>query len=162
MPATFSNAGQRLGVVTRCALIVVPPGAESMAYYIEWTEFRKQDHSDTHSDKRWVRDEFAGPVSIAGRASVTKVIHFRWAKGPVFLPPGEYKLVVCIWLVDSPKPTFTSTHRAQLSPLELIAMVKPEDPSRDWPIRFVPLDEHLERNKVLKMNDITQLIGRDS
>jgi len=162
MPATFSNAGQRLGVVTRCALVVWAPGMESMAYLIEWNEFRKQDHSDNHSDKRWVRDEFAGPVTVPGRASVTKVIHFRWAKGRVFLPPGEYKLVVCIWLVDSPRPTFTSTHRAQLPALELAAMVKPDDPDRDWPIRFVPLDEHLERNKVLTKSEVTQLLGRDS
>ena len=40
-------------------------------------------------------------------------------------------------------------------------MVRPEDPNRGWPIRFVPLDEHLERNKMLTKDEITQLLGSD-
>jgi len=156
VPATFFNTAQRLGVVTRCSLVVWAPGVEPV-YYIEWTEFRKQDHSDN----RWVRDEFAGPVTVAARAAVSKVICFRWTRGPVVLPPGEYKLALCIWLVDSPKPTFTSTHRAELPAAEIAAMIKPKDPSRGWPIRFVPLDEHLDRNKVLTKNEVAQLLGSD-
>jgi len=157
VPATFFNTAQRLGVVTRCSLVVWAPGVEPKAYYIEWTEFRREDHAE----KRWVRDEFAGPVTVAGRASVSKVVCFRWEKGRVALPPGEYKLAFCIWLVDSPKPTFTSMHRAELPASEIAAMVKPEDPNRGWPIRFVPLDEHLERNKMLTKDEITQLLGSD-
>jgi hypothetical protein len=153
VPASFSNAGQRLGVVTRCALVVLPPGAEANAYYIEWAEFRKHDHAEN----RWARDEFAGPVTVSGRGSVTKVVYFRWAKGPVVLPPGEYKLVFCVWLVDSSKPTFTSTLRAQLPASEIAAM----DPNRGSPIRFVPLDEHVQRNKVMTKQEITQLLGSD-
>src|SRR5436853_5750046 len=115
VPATFFNTAQRLGIVTRCSLVVWAPGVESKAYYIEWTEFRKRDLSE----RRWVRDELAGPVTVDGRSSVSKVVYFRWAKGPVVLPPGEYKFVFYIWLVDLPKPTFASTHRAELPASEI-------------------------------------------
>jgi|GEM_PF-6881647 len=153
IPVTFFNTAQRLGVVTRCSVVIWAPHA-SKAYYIEWSEFRKQDHSE----KRWVREEFAGPLTVAGRASVSKVVYFRWSKGIVELPAGEYELVFHVWLSDSLKPTLISRHHAELPASDIALMVKSDDPNRGWPIRFVPLDEQLERNKILTKHEVAQLL----
>jgi hypothetical protein len=157
VPATFFNTAQRLGVVSRCSVVVWFPNNTSKGYYLEWTEFRKQEA------RKWVREDFAGPITVAGRASVSKILYFRWSRQSVDLPPGEYAVTFYVWLPDSPKPVFESTHHAELSPSEVSAMVKPDDPNLGWPVRFVPLDEQLERNKLFTKHEITELLsGKDS
>jgi hypothetical protein len=155
VPTTFNNTAHRTGIVTRCSVVVSFPGDSPTSYYIQWSEFRKFDDDQ----RRWIREEFAGPLTVEGRSSAQKMLMFEWRAGEVLFPKGNYKITFYVWIAGSGRPKIVSSHTGYLSAPqeEELAKFRSEDKSIH---RWFPLDQQIERNKLLTEHEIKTLLHK--
>lgn len=153
MPVTFTNEAHQPGLINRCSVLITPEGASS-SFYIEWTEFRKRDDEK----KTYGRDEFAGPLQVQGRSSISKLVWFYWREGEFNFPDGRYTVEVFVWAENKDAPHIRQRHEFFLDVTESGAL-KNHKTNGKRTIEWVSVDKQIEPNKMLTVHEAAKLLG---
>lgn len=153
-PLTFLNSAHRTGVVKKCAALITFPESPSKSHYIEWAEFKDYDSEN----RKWVRENFAGPLPVSGRSSESRMALFEWCNGEVMLPKGIYQITFYVWLTGSAKPEIASYHTGELPEDKATDLANFKAESKQT-IRYFSIDQEIERNKILTQHEIKALLG---
>jgi hypothetical protein len=152
-PLTFNNTALQPGLVNRCSVVFTRADAPT-SHYIEWTEFRKRD-----DDKKiYVIEEFAGPLQVEGRSSISKLVWFRWRKGALALTEGKYSLEVIVWTENSALPTIREKHELFIGATEAAALADFKINKRTR-IEWLGIDKQIESNKLVTNHELEKLLG---
>jgi hypothetical protein len=154
LPVTMSNVAHRPGLVNRCSLVFLPAAGAQTAHYIEWTEFRKRDQDKS----KYVLEEFAGPLQIEGRSSVSKLVWFRWRNGVFPFSEGKYAIELIVWLENGEKPAIREKHDFFIGPEEAKALAEYKANSKTI-IKWMGIDKQIEANKLLTQHELEKLLG---
>lgn len=154
LPINFINSSQCGGTIYKCGIVLSRPEQTQSSHYIEWTEFRK--HSE--ETKLYIRDEFAGPLYIEGRSSVSKLAWFLWEDGGIDFKAGQYTLNVYIWEKGIGKPSIKCNHQFYIDnpTSEDLSKLKSDQKTR---ICWQGIDKQIESNKMLTAHEIKALLA---
>ena len=154
MPITFTNEAHQPGLINRCSVLITPAGALS-SFYIEWTEFRKRDDEK----KTYGRDEFAGPLQVQGRSSISKLVWFYWRESDFNFPSGRYTAEVFVWAENKDAPPIQELHEFCLDDTDSDDL-KNHKTNGKRIIKWVSVDKQIEPNKILTVHEAAKLLGR--
>lgn len=154
-PITFLNSAHRAGLASKCSVLITFPNTPTKFHYVEWSEFREHDNDK----KLYFREDFAGPLPIAGKSSESRMVSFEWKQGSVAFGAGVYQLTFYVWLSGTGRPEIASSHVGELSAQDAtdLAKFKTEESSQ---IRFFTVDQEIERNKLLTLHEVKTLLGQ--
>ena len=154
VPFTFTNTAHRAGLVNRCSVVFSRSDQPPVSHYIEWTEFRKRNDDMN----RYTREDFAGPLQIEGRSSISKLVWFRWTEGTYLFVEGRYVLEFFIWKENEVRPSIRLKHDFFITSrnVDRLAESKQEKTTK---IEWVGLDKQIESNKLLTKHEVEVLLG---
>ena len=154
LPLTFNNTAHQPGLVNRCSLVFSRVGGGQTAHYIEWTEFRKRDEDKN----RYVRDDFAGPLQVEGRSSVSKLVWFRWRTGAHPLAEGKYQLELIVWKESGSRPAIREKHELYIGAVEANRLSEFKTAGKTM-IEWIGIDKQIESNKLVTSHELEKLLG---
>lgn len=154
MPLTFNNTAHQPGLVNRCSLVFYRVGGGQTSHYIEWTEFRKRDEDKN----RYVREDFAGPLQIEGRSSLSKLVWFRWRNGAYPFSEGKYQLEFFVWKENSSRPVIRERHEFFIGASEANRLAEFKTGSKTT-IEWIGIDKQIESNKLVTEHELEKLLG---
>lgn len=154
VPLTFNNTAHQPGLVNRCSVVFSSAAGAQTAHYIEWTEFRKRDDDRN----RYVREDFAGPLQIEGRSSVSKLVWFRWRNGIHPLAEGKYMIEVIVWKENGDRPSIRQKHEFFIETKEANALAENKINSKTV-IQWIGVDKQIESNKLVTQHELEKLLG---
>lgn len=154
IPLTFTNDAQRPGLVNRCSVVFSKPDSSLEAHYIEWTEFRKRNDDM----KQYTREDFAGPLQIEGRSSLSKLAWYRWREGTLSFAEGRYVLEFFIWIEKEQRPSIQQKHEFFISAADS-AELKDYKINNSNKIVWIGIDKQIESNRLLTEHEKRVLLG---
>ena len=153
MPITFTNTAHQPGLLNRCSLLVKKDG-EPTSYYLEWTEFVKRDDVK----KSYSRDDFAGPLQVQGRSSISKFVCFRWRESEFNFTQGKYIVEIIAWVENKDIVYIRQRHEFFLGEKE-VGSLAGHKADKKTAIVWVSIDKQIASNKLLTDHEIKKLLG---
>lgn len=154
LPLTFNNSAHSAGLIQRCSIVFSRADAGQTFHYIEWTDFRKRN-GETN---RYEREDFAGPIQIEGRSSLSKLVWFRWRTGDFPFTEGKYTFEVVAWKENDDHPSIRKKHSFYITKEVAVALAAYKL-NKLTKIEFMGIDKQIESNKLVTEHELKKLLG---
>jgi len=110
---TITNESAQPGHVQKISIALRMPNVEKNYRYLDWDSFVVY-----RADRRnWDTEEFAHPLLIPGKSSVSKGVRYTWhdVRARFIVDVGQYDLQVLCWTSIRRKPHILVTHSFSLT-----------------------------------------------